>query len=275
MHTLRELELICQKPNWREQGSWLARRFARPIALNITWLIGRWPISANAVTASSLVVGLAAAVLIAVPGCFPLGVAVLWAWYLLDHVDGQVARLRGSQSVTGIYFDFMMHHMVHPAVAFAMGYGLAVATGHLYWTLAGAAFALGTMALSLTNDCKYKAFYGAAAQPVTESNRPTDTAAAARVESSPFKRNAQVETIIRTARAVHRFLLIACEMPNVILILTGLALSCAADAYAGGVAVRVYVLVMAVLAPGLALLRLTKQVWTRAPDAEYRAMWGL
>src|SRR5437867_6805094 len=104
MSTLRELETICQKPDWRERGSLLARRFARPAALYVTWLVCRWPISANVVTGVTLIVGWAAAAFLATPGFFVPGVATLWIWYLLDHVDGQVARLRQSQSVTGVYF---------------------------------------------------------------------------------------------------------------------------------------------------------------------------
>src|SRR5262245_31082145 len=149
--TLHELEVRCQKPHWRERGSLLARRFARPTALYVTWVLCRLPISANVVTVLALLVGWSAALLLAMPGTatFDLGVAVLWIWYLLDHVDGQVARLRGSQSVTGVYFDFMMHHLVHPPVAFGLGYGLARGTGDIDWTLAGAGFAFGIMALSL------------------------------------------------------------------------------------------------------------------------------
>jgi CDP-alcohol phosphatidyltransferase len=194
--TLHELQLICQKPQWREQGSLLARLFARPAALYITWLVSELPISANAVTGCTLVVGWTAAAFMALPGFFGIGVATLWLWYLLDHVDGQLARLHSSQSVTGVYFDFMMHHLVHPAVAFAIGYGLASSTNCLPWTLAGASFALGTIALSLSNDCRYKAFYAVASR-ASQPAHPLPDPGAKRVPNSQNLRLAHARPVSR------------------------------------------------------------------------------
>ncbi len=38
--SLAELEPICQKPNFRTHGNWVARRVARPLALYVTrWLL--------------------------------------------------------------------------------------------------------------------------------------------------------------------------------------------------------------------------------------------
>ena len=38
---------------------------------------------------------------------------LLQLWYLLDHVDGQLARLRGTASLDGVQLDFLMHHTVN------------------------------------------------------------------------------------------------------------------------------------------------------------------
>jgi hypothetical protein len=256
--------------------------------LYVTWLLGHWPISANVVTACALIVGWAAAACIATKGYFVVGVAALWFWYLLDHVDGQLARLRGTHSLTGMYFDFMMHHLIHPAVAFALGYGTARCTDDLRWTLAGAGFAFGTMALSLTNDCRYKAFFAAtspnrpltqvpsAAEGCTVRNRlrlkyqsstsqPSQHASATQISSrSPMR-------TLRLFHATHAMFLRACEIPNIMLALSAVAAGYLSDSHFGSVAEQMYLLSMSLLAPLLALLRLIKQVWNQLPDRDFHA----
>src|SRR5262245_57744010 len=285
--TLHDLQLICQKPRWREQGSLLARRFARPAALYVTWLVSELPISANVVTGCTLVVGWTAAAFVALPGFFSIGVATLWLWYLLDHVDGQLARLHRSQSVTGVYFDFMMHHLVHPAVAFAIGYGLASSTNCLPWTLAGASFALGTIALSLSNDCRYKAFYAVASRANQLANAALPDVDAVRagckfsvqpigIEPSLSACRGPTEPttwLARLPKVIHASLLGLCEIPNIILALTVLAAFFMFDATWGFRVTEGYLLLMALIAPFLAVLRLVKQVWRRLPDRDSLALW--
>jgi hypothetical protein len=271
MVTFRELETTCQKVDWRVRGSLLARRVARPAALYVTWLLCRWPISANAVTGVTLIVGWAAAAILAMPGCFLSGVAALWLWYLLDHVDGQLARLRRTQSVTGVYFDYMMHHLVHPAIAFALGYGMACSTDDLRWSLAGASFAWGTMALSLTNDCRYKAFFAASSASDGNGEFSSIGRVEIRANDIPDSSHARPKMILDRLHAAHRLLLRMCEIPNIIISLSFLAMFHLGHARFGGTAMRCYVLLMAVLAPTLAVLRLAKQVWNRLPDHDYQA----
>jgi phosphatidylserine synthase len=268
--------------------------------LYVTWLVGRWPITANAVTAISLVVGGAAAILLAIPEYFVFGVAGLWCWYLLDHVDGQIARLRRSQSITGVYFDYMMHHLVHPAVAFALGYGLAQSTLDVRWSLAGAGFAFGIMALSLSNDCRYKAFFAASHSRILSVEQPREIATKRSGSASTTDRRGgsdhtdsidslkpvgqqQVHfapasqspglicTLGKWSRSIHPILLVACEIPNVILCLTLIAVCLIANMPYAEMMLRAYVVTSAVIAPALAVLRLAKQVVNRLPDRDYHA----
>lgn len=263
VHTLRELERVCQKSNWRQVGSLPARRFARPIALYVTYLLVRWQISANTVTTVALLVGLAGCGLLACgsPGTFVAGVALLCLWYLIDHVDGQVARYRRAESVTGIYLDFVMHHLVHAAVGFGLGYGLAVHYGQLEWTLAGGTFAAGIVMIGLANDCKYKAIF---AQLVRDRavlhpeacNRPVQSPShLRRLVGLPFRLGYKM-----------------CEIPNVLIALLILVVGLAFDVTFGFGLTGCYVGVMALLAPGLAAARIGNQVRTVALDREYSAM---
>ncbi len=159
--TLAELRARAHKGRHREFGNWLARRIGRPTAIYGCWLAVRLGLSAHQVTCLALGSSLAAAGLIATGqrGLFVAGVAIAQLAFWLDHVDGQVARWRGTASLDGVYFDYLLHHVANLATGFALGYGLAARSGDLRWALAGFAIAGGWALLSLHNDCRYKAFF--------------------------------------------------------------------------------------------------------------------
>ena len=79
--------------------------------------------------------------------------------YWLDHVDGQVARWRGTACLGGVYFDYMMHHLAMMALGFALGFGLTMRGGSPLWSVAGFLIAAGWTILNLHNDCRYKAWF--------------------------------------------------------------------------------------------------------------------
>jgi hypothetical protein len=159
--TLDELRARVQKGRHREIGNWLARRVARPSAIYGCWLAVRLGLSAHQVTAMAWVSSLAAAVAIGtgIRSMFVLGVAMAHLAFWLDHVDGQVARWRGTSSLDGVYLDYLMHHAANLALGFGLGYGLAARSGDMRWTIAGFAIGAGWTLLGLHNDCRYKAFF--------------------------------------------------------------------------------------------------------------------
>ncbi|HWC89503.1 MAG TPA: CDP-alcohol phosphatidyltransferase family protein, partial [Pirellulales bacterium] len=124
--TLAELRSTAQKGRHREIGNWLARHVARPSAIYGTWLAVRLGISAHQVTLAALAASLSGALAIGAGSRagFVLGVFLLHLGFWLDHVDGQVARWRGTSSLDGVYFDYLMHHLVNLTLGFALGYGL-------------------------------------------------------------------------------------------------------------------------------------------------------
>ena len=79
------------------------------------------------------------------------------ALYLLDHVDGQLARLHGVSSLDGTQLDYLMHHTINLLVPLGIGVGLFVR-----WPTAlvrgriGVGVSLLLITLSTTPD---KAFY--------------------------------------------------------------------------------------------------------------------
>jgi len=158
--SLAELETRCQKADYRRIGNWMARRVARPLALRVTWIVLPWGISAHAVTLVAFLTGLAAAAGFAQGGIggWLLGAALLQLWYLLDHVDGQLARYHGTASLDGVALDYLMHHVLGLCLPLGIGYGLFAGSFEPLWLLAGVAWGVGTLGIGLVNDVRYKAF---------------------------------------------------------------------------------------------------------------------
>ncbi|MGE0608842.1 MAG: CDP-alcohol phosphatidyltransferase family protein [Pirellulales bacterium] len=158
--TLPQLEARCQKLEHRRLGNWLARRVARPAALRVTWLIAPWGISAHAATLAAWGIGLCACAAFAqgtIAGWL-MGSVLLPLWYLLDHVDGQLARLRGQASLDGVQLDYLMHHTLNLLLPVGLGWGLAALHVEPLWLLAGGACGLCLLLAGLLHDTRYKAF---------------------------------------------------------------------------------------------------------------------
>ena len=141
-----------RKERHREIGNWLARRVARPSAVYGTWLAVRLGLSAHQVTLAALAASLGGAVAIGTGSRagFVLGVALAHLGFWLDHVDGQVARWRGTASLDGVYFDYLMHHVVNLAAGIRARLWPGLPDGRPAWAVAGFAIAAGWALLACT-----------------------------------------------------------------------------------------------------------------------------
>jgi hypothetical protein len=83
---------------------------------------------------------------------------MLQLWYLLDHVDGQLARLRGTASLDGVQLDYLMHHTIHLLVPLGIGWGLFARTLEPLWAAGGLLGGLSLLLITLQHDARYKAF---------------------------------------------------------------------------------------------------------------------
>ena len=158
--SLAELERRCQKPDHRRIGNWMARRVARPAALRVVRIIAPWGISANWATLAAWACGIAAAATLGwgtVAG-WVAAALMLQLWYLLDHVDGQLARLHGTASLDGVQLDYLMHHTIHLLVPLGVGWGLFARTAEPLWQAAGLLWGLSLLLITLQHDARYKAF---------------------------------------------------------------------------------------------------------------------
>lgn len=161
VESLRELNRICQKPRYKEAGNWMVRHIVRDAALPLTWLLLHTPVTANQVTLASLILGLAGIALFAFSShtLFLWGTLLLQFWYYLDHVDGQIARYRGTASLTGRFFDFMVHHAIHGAVFFSLGFYVFQNAGHWGALVWGFVTSMAILLFNLIHDTKYKVFF--------------------------------------------------------------------------------------------------------------------
>jgi phosphatidylglycerophosphate synthase len=161
VESLKELNHICQKANYKTKGNWYVRTILRDAALPVTWLLLHTGVTANQVTLVSLAIGLAGTCFLAIPGTEPFltGVLLLQLWYFLDHVDGQIARYRKTSSLTGRFLDFLTHHIEHTTLFFALGYYGFSLTGSSVFVVWGFVTALSIMVFNVMHDVKYKTFF--------------------------------------------------------------------------------------------------------------------
>ena len=248
-----------------EIGSWPARRLARPSAVLGTWAAVRLGASADSVTAASALSAALGAVAIGAGSrrLFVAGTCLQLLAYWLDHVDGQVARWRGTAGVKGVYLDYLMHHAQALGLGFALGFGLSRLTGELLWSLVGFLIAAGWTFLSLHNDCRYKAFF---------QRLKRDSATYRVIGGSGDRPGAPMGW---PSRGLGRWTWPAskaCEPHGVLAGLVGLSALAVVDPSAWTIAWKLVVATMAALAPSLAMARIARAARRDAPGAEF-ARW--
>jgi hypothetical protein len=248
--------------NRPEVGNWLARRVGRPWAVYGTWLAVRSGVSAHLVTLAALVANLAGAVAIGTGfrAGFVAGAVLLLLAYWLDHVDGQVARWRGTSSLGGVYFDYLMHHAAGMSLGFALGFGLSACGGSLLWTVAGFLIAAGWTFLNLHNDCRYKAFF----QRLKREDRTfrLDGGSGGR-PSPPPPWPGRWPGIVTWPMGK------ACEPHVVLVAVTGLAVAAIVAPRVWPFLLQASVVMMAIIAPTLATARAARAIAQNAAQDEF------
>lgn len=260
--TLAALRARAQKGRHREIGNWLARRVGRPTAIYGTWLAVRLGLSAHQVTVGAWLASMLSAVAIGwgTRAMFVIGVGLAHLAFWLDHVDGQVARWRGTTCLDGTYLDYLMHHAANLATGFALGYGLAARSGDPRWSIAGMAIAAGWMLLGLHNDCRYKAFFQRL-KASTASYRVDGGSGGSPGPPPPWPRRGPAAIVWPAYKA--------CEPHVVLLAMTAMALMAIVAPAWWISAWRCGVLVMALLAPMLAIARIARATRRGAVEGEF------
>ena len=116
-------------------------RVHRRLSIHITAVLLRTSVKLDHITYAMMFLGLLAAVLLLSPSLWlnALGIAAGYGSFLLDKVDGEIARVRRLQSVRGILLDRFHHRLVEPLVFLAIGVRAWQATGSMVPVLAALA----------------------------------------------------------------------------------------------------------------------------------------
>jgi len=263
---LTELERLCQKPDHRRIGNWMARRVTRPLALRVTWVVAPWGLSANLATLLAWACGVAAVVALAwgSPGGWLLGAVLLQLWYLLDHVDGQLARLHETASLDGVQIDYLMHHTMNLLVPLGLGHGAFVASSEPAWLWAGAVWGVAALVLTLHHDARYKSF-------IVRLKRIRGTlevhgGGGDRPQPQPGIPRHPVRLAAWTARKL-------CEMHVVMNLVAVLAVAAWLSGDAGLRLGRGYVAVMAAVAAVVAIATIVRSQHNQAAEREFAAWY--
>ncbi len=118
----------------------------RRVSVHVTPVLARLPVSANQITAVSLLAGVAS-------GWFMMQGERTWAIvgglflvlsYVLDNCDGEIARLKNQSSRFGMHFDNFVDTAVHTVFFAALGVGTRKTTGQDVWLWLGGIAAAGS-----------------------------------------------------------------------------------------------------------------------------------
>lgn len=148
-----ELRKRCQAPvrgNNDVAGLLLGDRASLPV----TKLFVDLGLSPDIATIGMLLTGLAGSALHALGGGWLAFAAalLLMAYYVLDCVDGEVARFRGVEDMRWGYFDFLFHMLVKPCAFLGVGVGLWRLHDEPLYLLAAATASIATLWLKLFLD---------------------------------------------------------------------------------------------------------------------------
>jgi len=143
--SLRELRAIAQPPAY-SLGPFDGAYRACSIYLSVP--LARWGATPNGITVAWILLGLVGTALLVPPVRWlqVLGALVLNFSYLLDFVDGEVARLSNRRSRVGGYIDLVGHGLIKTALPLATGMAAALAWREPLLVLAGALAAIAVIA---------------------------------------------------------------------------------------------------------------------------------
>jgi phosphatidylglycerophosphate synthase len=150
---LPEVRAVAQPPEYSPSAT---DGFYRVFSIYLSLPLSRLGATPNAITAAWILIGLGGvAALLAESWAVRVGGALLLQLsYLLDFVDGEVARLRRRLSLVGGFLDLLGHGLIKAALPLATGAAAAALGGQPAWLLAGA---VGSVALVVGDSLRFYA----------------------------------------------------------------------------------------------------------------------
>jgi phosphatidylglycerophosphate synthase len=135
------------RATYKRRDAWWTVLLVDPLAGRLVRVLaGVGWVTPTRLTLTAFLLGLAAATtFLAGGGWLALGAVLYYASFLLDCVDGKVARLRGTSTVLGSWVDFLLDRVRVVAGTFALFTGGFLATGRAAFLLAGIGVAFLTL----------------------------------------------------------------------------------------------------------------------------------
>jgi phosphatidylglycerophosphate synthase len=130
-----------QARTYKGRDSWWTVLLVDPLASRLVWLVARYPwVTPNRLTIAALILGCAAAAGFATATRTGLivGAVLFHLSFVLDCMDGKVARLNGNGSIFGAWLDYILDRVRVLVCTIALMGGQYVATGQdIYLVLGG------------------------------------------------------------------------------------------------------------------------------------------
>lgn len=171
MESIEELKRICQTTAKKDVSNVYMRYICRTISIYFTRLILPTGVTPNQVSFAMIMTGVFSCLLFLQGSKFMffLGALSLQAWYILDCMDGEVARYRHYQrtgkamidksesSLTGMYYDMINHYIVNFLVPVTIGAGLFFQYKASIFLFMGIFASLGQVLMLAMHDAKCRA----------------------------------------------------------------------------------------------------------------------
>lgn len=152
IESIAQLRRICQDPV-RQYNDLAGQIYGWPLSIYVTRLLLRLRLQADHASRMMFGCGLAGSVLLLGPGGYRvLGFALLTAAFVLDCVDGEMARYSRADSYRWTAFDHV-HHLAAKGLSFTcLGIGLYLEHGTAWTLLSGPVVSLAWLALMIIRD---------------------------------------------------------------------------------------------------------------------------
>ncbi|MET9337268.1 MULTISPECIES: CDP-alcohol phosphatidyltransferase family protein [unclassified Nonomuraea] len=136
-YSLDDVHATCKR-----RDSWWTVYFVDPVACRVALFVAnRTNITPNGLTVFSLVLGMASAACLAA-GQLAAGAVLFYLSFMIDCVDGKIARLKGTGTPFGLWLDFMGDRIRELCCATGLAYGQYAATGNVAFIVLGAVVAV-------------------------------------------------------------------------------------------------------------------------------------
>ena len=130
IHSYSDFKRLCMEKRFFKYDNLHDRVFVEP-AILIAWICVYLNISANQISWFSGFVAIGGSILLATQDYLLVFIGSLsfLIWYLLDYVDGSIARYQNTTSIEGQYIDWLMNVIASISITIGVSVGGVLAAG--------------------------------------------------------------------------------------------------------------------------------------------------